>query len=60
VGGVPLRLLGYNPSVWYEQGHSAFLVWSERIELLAAGHSFDEVVKQSRCNTFSPYHVRQR
>jgi starch phosphorylase len=50
VGGVrALRALGYNPSVWHmNEGHAAFLILERTRELVAAGHSFESAVDQTR------------
>ncbi len=59
IGGVrALRILGYNPAVWHmNEGHSAFLVLERIRELVAAGNSFDEAVKQIQPSTVFTTHT---
>lgn len=50
IGGVrALRALGYNPAVWHmNEGHAAFLILERARELVAAGHTFEKAVEQTR------------
>jgi starch phosphorylase len=50
VGGVrALRALGYNPSVWHmNEGHAAFLTIERARELVAAGHTFEQALEETR------------
>jgi starch phosphorylase len=50
IGGVrALRALGYNPSVWHmNEGHAAFLTLERARELVAAGHTFEKAIEQTR------------
>ncbi len=58
VGGVrALRALGYNPSVWHmNEGHAAFLTLERARERVAAGHSFEAAMAQTRSqNVFTTH-----
>lgn len=59
IGGVrALRMLGYNPVVWHmNEGHSAFLGLEQARELVKAGLSLDEAVKQVRAGNIFTTHT---
>jgi starch phosphorylase len=59
VGGVrALRVLGYNPAVWHmNEGHSAFMGIERTREMVASGHSFDDVVKKIRSTSIFTTHT---
>jgi starch phosphorylase len=59
IGGVrALRMLGYNPVVWHmNEGHSAFLGLERARELVKAGLSLDEAVKQVRAGNIFTTHT---
>jgi starch phosphorylase len=59
VGGVrALRELGYNPSVWHmNEGHAAFLTLERARELVAAGHTFEDAIAETRVNNVFTTHT---
>ena len=59
VGGVrALRELGYNPAVWHmNEGHAAFLTLERARELVAAGHTFEDAIAQTRVSNIFTTHT---
>ncbi|HMA40268.1 MAG TPA: alpha-glucan family phosphorylase [Gemmatimonadales bacterium] len=59
VGGVRvLRALGNSPAVWHaNEGHAAFMLLERVRELVAAGTSFEEAVRQVRATSVFTTHT---
>jgi starch phosphorylase len=59
IGGVrALRMLGYNPTVWHmNEGHSAFLGLEQARELVQAGMTLEDAIREIRTGNIFTTHT---